>query len=171
MPLKDPAKRKAYNQDYARRNPRKSVRTRPVYTPDERRQRNTENSARWKAAHVDDVKAAVKSRNADDPIPQMFRGAKRRAIQHGIPFTITVADIRRVWTGVCPYLLIPLVVGDGKVGPNSPTLDRIRPELGYIPGNIEVISRRANLIKSDATPDEVLAVGHRMETVWRAQSL
>jgi hypothetical protein len=39
----------------------------------------------------------------------------------------------------------------------SPSLDRIKPELGYVPGNIQVISARANVMKNDATPEELLA--------------
>ncbi|WP_210240170.1 hypothetical protein, partial [Mesorhizobium sp. M2E.F.Ca.ET.154.01.1.1] len=44
---------------------------------------------------------------------------------------------------------------DGGDRNNSPSLDRIKPELGYVPGNIQVISTRANRIKNDATPDEL----------------
>ena len=38
--------------------------------------------------------------------------------------------------------------------PDSPSLDRIVPELGYVKGNIRVISNRANHLKSDATLEE-----------------
>ena len=37
----------------------------------------------------------------------------------------------------------------------SPTVDRIIPELGYVRGNIVVVSGRANQIKSNATVDEL----------------
>ena len=40
----------------------------------------------------------------------------------------------------------------------KPSLDRIIPTKGYIPGNIAVISQRANCIKSDATSEEIEAV-------------
>lgn len=43
-------------------------------------------------------------------------------------------------------------------GPNSPSLDKIVPELGYVKGNIVVVSLRANQIKSDATIEELQAV-------------
>ncbi len=60
----------------------------------------------------------------------------------------------------CPALGIPLyrAAGSAAQGPNSPTLDRIVPELGYVRGNVRVISSRANQIKSDATPAELLQV-------------
>lgn len=37
----------------------------------------------------------------------------------------------------------------------SPSIDRIVPELGYVPGNIAIISWRANDLKKDATADEM----------------
>ncbi len=51
-----------------------------------------------------------------------------------------------------------LASGDGKCQFNSPTLDRIDPVKGYVPGNIVVVSLRANTIKNDATMDELAAV-------------
>jgi hypothetical protein len=38
---------------------------------------------------------------------------------------------------------------------NAPTLDRINNSCGYVPGNVAVISWRANRIKCDATPEEL----------------
>jgi hypothetical protein len=33
----------------------------------------------------------------------------------------------------------------------------MNPELGYVPGNVAVISRKANLMKNDASSEELLA--------------
>lgn len=56
----------------------------------------------------------------------------------------------------CPVLGIPLFPGIGR-GPqhNAPTLDRIVPDLGYVPGNIRVMSHLANSMKRDATPEQL----------------
>lgn len=40
----------------------------------------------------------------------------------------------------------------------SPTIDRIINDLGYVKGNVIVISWRANRIKSDATLAELKAI-------------
>jgi len=56
---------------------------------------------------------------------------------------------------MCPILGIPLIPGIGAQSPNSPSLDRIIPSLGYVKGNIAVISYRANAMKNDATIDEL----------------
>lgn len=60
----------------------------------------------------------------------------------------------------CPVLGLPLYRNSGGAaqGPNSPSLDRIDPALGYVRGNVKVISSRANSIKSNATPEELLRV-------------
>jgi hypothetical protein len=43
--------------------------------------------------------------------------------------------------------------------PDSPSLDRVIPELGYVQGNVIWVSHRANSIKQNATAEEILAVG------------
>ena len=45
---------------------------------------------------------------------------------------------------------------DGKDA--SPSIDRIIPTLGYVRGNVIVVSLKANRIKNDATPDELMEV-------------
>jgi hypothetical protein len=84
----------------------------------------------------------------------MVRNARNRARKAGVPFNITKDDI--VIPSHCPVLGIPLFprVGRGG-GDNSPSLDKIKPELGYVPGNIIVVSFKANRIKSDATIREL----------------
>ena len=84
--------------------------------------------------------------------------ARQRAKKKGIECTITKADIKL--NKVCPLLGIPIDYsadkgGPGSVMPNSPSLDRIDSSKGYTPDNIWVISRRANVIKNDATLAEL----------------
>lgn len=106
-------------------------------------------------------RAKMSKRYQDSPVLWMHNNAKLRALRSGVPFDITTDDILAVWPADdrCPALGIPLFKGIGQSGANSPTLDRIVPELGYVKGNIAVLSGRANMIKNDATAGEVLAVG------------
>lgn len=53
---------------------------------------------------------------------------------------------------------IPLFVGGSGGGDNSASIDRVRPELGYVPGNVVVMSLKANRIKNNATAEELEAV-------------
>lgn len=83
----------------------------------------------------------------------MLNNARERAKRRGLDFAITVADV--VIPERCPLLGISLRRGTAVVGDRSPSLDRKDPALGYLPGNVWVISHRANTIKQDATLEEL----------------
>jgi hypothetical protein len=79
----------------------------------------------------------------------LLRWARGRAELKGVAFQLTVEDVKI--PEFCPVLGIPLRHGVGKPCDNSPTIDRIVPEVGYVPGNILIISYRANRIKNNAS--------------------
>lgn len=87
----------------------------------------------------------------------VWYAAKRRAKLNNIPFTITKQDIINICPkdNKCPILGITLQFGNKISQDNSPSLDRIIPSLGYVQGNILLISYRANRIKNDSTLDEL----------------
>lgn len=105
---------------------------------------------------------AAKFQRADDR-KKLLYPAQKRAKAKGIPCTITIDDI--IIPEFCPILGMPLARarGIGCARSNSPSLDRINPLLGYIPGNVAVISRRANTMKTDASSDELLAFARNIE--------
>jgi len=96
--------------------------------------------------------------------------AKNRAKRDGIEFNIEVSDIQIPL--VCPVLGMELKRGVGK-GPkdNSPTLDRIHPKIGYIKGNVIVISFLANKIKSSANYRQILSVGRWLKGLTQSQMM
>lgn len=87
---------------------------------------------------------------------KMHQRAKQRARKYGKDFNLEVSDIEI--PEVCPILQIPLETHSGKSGGryNSPALDRIDNSEGYVKGNIQVISHRANQMKADASREELL---------------
>ncbi len=99
----------------------------------------------------------------------LVSGAKRRAKDKNLPFDIDL-DYVRSMVGEnaelafhCPVFGIPLDwscmrSNEAKPLPNSPSIDRIDPERGYVKGNIKIISFRANQIKSDGSPSELKLV-------------
>jgi hypothetical protein len=93
-----------------------------------------------------------------DPVKRLLAVTKYRARKRGIPFDLTEEDL--AIPRFCPVLGIPLYRAKGAraQGPNSPTVDRIDPEKGYVRGNVLVVSAKANQIKSNATPQELLQV-------------
>jgi hypothetical protein len=88
---------------------------------------------------------------------KMLNRAKARAKKNNIPFSITEKDI--VIPETCPVMGIKLEHHRGRSGAykNSPSLDRIVPEKGYVPGNVRVISQLANQCKGNASQEEMLA--------------
>ena len=66
----------------------------------------------------------------------------------------------------CPVLGLRLKISEeGRWTDSSPSLDRFIPSLGYVKGNVRVISWRANRIKCDATVEEVRALLAYMEAI------
>jgi hypothetical protein len=97
-----------------------------------------------------------------NPEFKMFQAAKRRAKQANLPFEITREDIKI--PKFCPVLGIPIVVGGQRyASANSPSLDRFKPELGYVSNNVAVISHKANTMKSDATITDLRLLLNWME--------
>ena len=82
--------------------------------------------------------------------------AKRRAKVKGLEFFLTADDLDL--PEFCPVLGIPLAFGTSKIRDTSPTIDRIDNSIGYIPGNVKIISWRANTIKGAGTADEHEAI-------------
>lgn len=82
----------------------------------------------------------------------MLKAAKGRSKRDNLDFNIEECDI--IIPEYCPILGIKIEKGIGNSTDNSPTLDKIIPKLGYIKGNICVISWRANSLKKDGRLDE-----------------
>ena len=95
-----------------------------------------------------------------NPEKSLLIAARARAKRLGIPFSITLADV--VVPAKCPALGCRIVRGIGKPTDFSPTIDRLDPTKGYVPGNIAVISHRANRIKNDATVYEMRRIAEWM---------
>ena len=76
-------------------------------------------------------------------------------------FEISTADILERAGDTCPALGLTLDYSRGRlvIQENSPTVDRIVPEKGYVPSNIAVISNKANTCKSRCGPSELMDVG------------
>jgi len=121
--------------------------------------------ANWVSTNRDRVNElgskARKRRHRIDPLKTMLRAAKRRAAQNNIEFSITIEDIFMPLR--CPLLDIPLNVNDNKLGPDSPTLDRIRNSIGYVPRNVIVVSYAANRCKGNLNSDDIMKIAMNLK--------
>jgi hypothetical protein len=120
----------------------------------------------WKHRHIDRMRpamtAASKKSRRRNPKTAMIAAARNRATIKGEDFLIVDEDV--VVPEFCPVLGIKLEWPDpdglmGNYGnlmkDNRPSIDRIDNTKGYVPGNIVVVSYRANRLKSDATVEEM----------------
>ncbi len=88
-----------------------------------------------------------------------LRGCRNRAVRHAVPFCLDESDIEL--PEFCPVLGLPLRPNVDCSDDCSPTVDRLVPKIGYVRGNIAVISHRANTIKNSGTAAE-----HRRIADW-----
>lgn len=87
---------------------------------------------------------------------RMLYSAKRRAKLKGIPFELTLEDL--IIPETCPVLGYKLKINNESSKFDSPSLDKIVPEKGYVKGNVIIVSMKANQIKTNATLRELEAV-------------
>ncbi len=94
---------------------------------------------------------------------QLVQQVKARSKYRGIVCTITHTDVPIPER--CPALGVELIRAVDTLSEYSASIDRINPALGYVPGNVIVVSLKANMIKSNARPDEIIAVGQFYKSI------
>lgn len=94
-----------------------------------------------------------KELNRRHPLNIILQQAKHRAKSKNIPFNISADDIEI--PEFCPIFGLELQINEGHAKDNSISLDRIIPSLGYVKGNVVIISYKANTIKNNASIDEL----------------
>lgn len=109
---------------------------------------------KWREDNREDMSYRRREKRKADPRLHLLKSAKARAVKRNMQFSIEITDLEI--PPICPVLGIPMQVGGH--AHNSPSIDRIDNDIGYVRGNIRVISYRANWIKSNATPEELVAV-------------
>jgi len=85
---------------------------------------------------------------------RLVSSSKTRARAVEIPHTITTDDF--VIHKDCPICGLEMTRSKVRGGHRrSPTLDRVIPALGYVPGNVDVICKHCNSKKGDASAEEL----------------
>ena len=144
MPHKDEQKRKQYARDWYKRNKEKvSQQSREAYAnlSIEEKGKVIKDWNNWSLAH---------------PEYRLWNQAKHSAKQRGLEFSIQKEDI--FIPRVCPYLGVELTdIREGGRLDTNISLDRIDNTKGYVHGNIQVISSKANYMKRNATIPELIS--------------
>ena len=120
----------------------------------------TGQSNRNKTPHWISPRAYKRSR-----ISSTLSAARQRAKQKNLPFDIDTTYLVSIYPtdDRCPVFGTVMTFGFTPTkrsggNPDSPSLDRIVPSLGYVRGNVVWMSFRANAIKQNATLEEIQAV-------------
>lgn len=101
------------------------------------------------------------------PWQRLAESAKRTAREKNIPYDIDSIYVASIWTDTCPILGLKLERGLNVRKETSPSLDRIVPSLGYVRGNVQVISWRANRIKNDASVEELESIVAHLKRITK----
>ena len=86
---------------------------------------------------------------------QMLSSSKKRASALNKPHNITTDYLVSIAPKQCPVFGWELKYGGGQKSKQSPSLDKIDPRKGYTRDNVQIISLLANLMKNEATPEEL----------------
>lgn len=118
------------------------------------KEKRREISNRWRKNNADYVLSqTIKLRN-ENYEKYMLNCVKRNAKRTGREVTITEDDI--VIPKMCPVLGIQLDRRSGRGNRDaSPSVDRIDNTKDYVPGNVVVVSMRANQVKGTASVQEL----------------
>lgn len=114
-----------------------------------------------------------KTKSLESKFKEMVHRCQDRAREKGVPCSITWKDIKAVYTDICPILNMPLNWNSSSTGrsESTPSVDRIIPELGYVPGNIKIISNLANMMKSYATKEQLLTFSKNIENYMNCEEI
>ena len=139
---------------------------RRAYFAERYRKLSPELKAKYKAAGANRARAGRAKLGSTEWRNHLLAHARNRAKKNELPFDkAAVLDLLKNPPTHCPVLRIEFTPGGGKGRRNStPSIDRIRPELGYVRGNIALISLHANRIKNSATVAEIRAVADWLES-------
>ncbi len=134
-------------------------------TPEETRERARE----YFKKNKEKLQSQRKEYYRNNRILRNLRTIKYKCKAKDIPFDLEESDI--IVPEYCPILGIKLEYNEDRGKFNSPSIDRIKPELGYVKGNIRVISNRANTLKNNMTLEEVELIHKDIERITKGEQL
>lgn len=112
------------------------------------------------------AKIAQERFQRNNPLKYMLNRTRGSAKRRGLEFSLSEADFP-VLPEYCPVFGMRLKYPGDTEGADDPaiaSLDRINNSMGYIAGNVVIISLRANKIKRDASLEDLRALVAWLET-------
>jgi len=124
--------------------------TAQLLTAEQRRKRDRGYQQTFRTKHRDARNTYHCAWRAVHPEAMLLNNARNRAKRLRVPCTLTVADVRGLLAPMrCTATGLPLTrnTGGGHSDALSPSLDRIVPALGYVPGNVRLVCHRFNALR------------------------
>lgn len=134
-------------------------------SPEHKKKLARERTKRWRENNRDKCIESDRAYRKRNPIRHLLAQAKQRVKKSKVPFDIEEKDLLPLPT-ICPVLGLTLIYGantGGSPHPCSASLDRFIDSKGYVKGNVNIISWRANEIKKNATAQELKDVADYVE--------
>lgn len=109
----------------------------------------------------------------DNKLKDMIHRCKTRSNEKNLPFNIDVNYLKTLYVERCPILEIPLNWESCATGrtESTPSVDRIIPNLGYIKGNVRIISALANAMKNCATKKQLITFAKNIENYMNCEDI
>ena len=107
-------------------------------------------------------KFKIKNNSLASHISNNLNTIRNRSKKRNLAFNLTSEYLNSIYVTHCPILGVPLgwCRKDAKSAKfDSPSLDRISPDLGYVIGNVRWVSQLANAMKSNATTEQLKTFG------------
>jgi hypothetical protein len=93
----------------------------------------------------------------DFRIQGLLNASKQRSREKGLDNSLTKDDLKELFPedGKCPVFGFKLEWNKAGFRDTSPSIDRIDPTKGYVKGNVQIISWKANRIKGYASVEDL----------------
>ena len=135
-----------------------SIRRKKLYASGWRQKHNSETSKKKN-------KKWIEKNPKEHWIIRAVGRAKKRALNNKMPFNITVEYIESIFPDKCPVFGTEFnFLGNKTSRPESPSLDKIDAGKGYVAGNVAIISMKANVIKQNASSEDIFKVANWVKT-------
>lgn len=136
-----------------------------MMTEEERIQHERNKALAWKRKNLPHVRERdrllARARHEQTPWKRILRGARIRAEATGIPWDLDEEWAATRWTGCCEITGLPFKTNFGRgcgPGPYSCSLDRLKPELGYVKGNVKFVIFGLNAAKSSGKYEDAYVI-------------
>ena len=128
----------------------------------ENKERINERCKKYNKENKEKLNAQRKKYREEDRGRHMAQQIRYRANEKNLPYDLDADYLKSIWPedNKCPALGLEFSKPGEGLKETSSSLDRLVPELGYVKGNVAIVSMLANQIMSNATPDQVIAVGY-----------